>query len=55
MNPLSPRNEVIRGCKPSPNGLPPVFAVASKRAFVLASGTPLYCAKPRAWRLCDGL
>jgi hypothetical protein len=54
MNLRYPRNELLHGCNPSPEGVLPDFA-ASKRAVDQASGISIDSAQPRARRLYDGL
>jgi hypothetical protein len=55
MNLRYPRNELLHGCNPSPEGVWPDFAAASKRALAQESGFSIDDAQLRAWRLFDGL
>jgi hypothetical protein len=55
MNLRYPRNELLHGCNPSPEGVWPDFAVVSKRALAQASGMSIDCAQSRPRRLFDGL
>jgi hypothetical protein len=55
MNSRYTSNEMKRDCPPTKGCLLPDSAAVWKSAITQASGKSIYCAQPRAWRLCDGL
>jgi hypothetical protein len=54
MNSRYTGTEMKHGCPLVQGCLLPDLEAVWKRAAAQASGKSIYCAQPRAWRLCDG-